>query len=125
MPRFAILLKATAASEAGILPSRKAMLAYNESLVKAGVKVSGEALQASSKSTRVIFNDSITVLPGPFTPVEDLVFGFWIFKTETQEEAVEWVKKCPGLEKGTIIEVRKILEHDDFGEVLTPELKTS
>jgi hypothetical protein len=128
MPRFAILLKASAMTEAGTLhggEQLKAMMAYNESLVQAGVMVAGEGLQPSSKGTRVIFNNPIDVdvVSGPFTPVEDLVSGFWIFKTETQEEAVEWVKKCPELGKGTIIEVRKLLEREDFGEAFTPELK--
>ena len=126
MPRFAILLKASAMTEAGTLHSGeqlKTMMAYNESLVQAGVMVAGEGLQPSSKGARVIFNNPTEVVSGPFTPVEDLVSGFWIFKTETQEEAVEWVKKCPDLGKGTIIEVRKLLEREDFGEAFTPELQ--
>jgi hypothetical protein len=126
MPRFAILLKASALSEAGVHPTTdllKSMMTYNESLVQAGVMITGEGLQHSSQGARVIFNDTPEVVSGPFTPVEDLVAGFWIFKTETQEEAVEWVKKCPGLGKGAIIEVRKLKEKEDFGEAFTSELK--
>jgi hypothetical protein len=80
-------------------------------------------LQASSKGVRVTFNDPPEVISGPFTPAEHLMSGFWIFQTETQEEAVEWVKKCPMLDKGTIIEVRKLLEQSDFGEAFSAELE--
>ncbi|KIM91889.1 hypothetical protein PILCRDRAFT_809876 [Piloderma croceum F 1598] len=126
MPRFAILLKSSPTTEAGILPTGdllKSMMTYNESLVKSGVMLTGEGLQASSKGARVIFNDPPEVISGPFTPAEHLISGFWFFKTETQEEAIEWVKKCPGLGKGTIIEVRKLLEQSDFGEVFPVELE--
>ena len=49
--RFMILVKASKDSEAGVLPSAElltAMGAYNEELIKAGVMLAGEGLQASS-----------------------------------------------------------------------------
>ena len=57
--RFVLLVKASEESEAGILPSKELiskMGKFNEEMVKAGVMLAGEGLQASSKGARVSFN---------------------------------------------------------------------
>lgn len=54
--RFMILVKADKNSEAGALPDEKLLTEmgnFNEELVKAGVMLAGEGLQASSKGARV------------------------------------------------------------------------
>jgi hypothetical protein len=126
--RFAILVKADADSEAGVMPSEQLlteMMNYNEELVKAGVMKAGEGLHPSSRGARVLFNgDQRTVVDGPFSETKELVAGFWIFECTSMEEAVEWVKRCPnptGVE--STIEIRQIFEADDFGEQMTPELR--
>jgi hypothetical protein len=51
MPKFAILLHSNAQVEAGEMPSRKLLedtMAYNESLIKAGVLCAGEGLKPTS-----------------------------------------------------------------------------
>src|SRR6185295_5716601 len=56
--RFMVLVKANKDSEAGVLPNEQilaAMAKYNEELVKAGVMLAGDGLQASSKGARVRF----------------------------------------------------------------------
>ena len=48
--RFMVMVKATKDSEAGVLPDEKILTAmgkFNEELVKAGVMLAGEGLQAS------------------------------------------------------------------------------
>src|SRR5262245_4666050 len=66
--RFMVIVKATKDSEAGILPSNELLTEmgkYNEELVKAGVMLAGEGLQASSKGARVRFNgNKRTVVDG-------------------------------------------------------------
>jgi hypothetical protein len=126
--RFAILVKADADSEAGVMPSEQLlteMMNYNEELVKAGVMKAGEGLHPSSRGARVLFNgDQRTVVDGPFSETKELVAGFWIFECTSMEEAVEWVKRCPnptGVE--STIEIRQIFEADDFGEQMAPELR--
>ena len=78
--RVMVLVKATEDSEAGILPSTdllEAMGRYNEELADAGVLLSGEGLQPSSKGKRVAFDGpSRTVIDGPFAATEELVAGF-------------------------------------------------
>ena len=126
--RFMILVKASKESEAGVLPSTELLArmgAYNEELVKAGVLLAGEGLQASSKGARVTFSgDKRTVRDGPFTETKELIAGYWIFQVRSKEEAIEWVKRCPNPMNGEAeIEIRQIFEAADFGEAFTPELR--
>jgi hypothetical protein len=127
--RFMVMIKANKDSEAGVLPDQKLLTEmgkYNEELVKAGVMVAGEGLQASSKGARVRFSGSQrTVIDGPFAETKELVAGFWIFKVNSKEEAIEWVKKAPNPMPGTEseIEIRQIFEVEDFGDAATPELR--
>ena len=77
--RVMVLVKATEDSEAGILPSTdllEAMGRYNEELADAGVLLSGEGLQPSSRGKRVaVDGPSRTVIDGPFAATEELVAG--------------------------------------------------
>lgn len=128
MPRFMVLVKATADSEAGVLPTTEeftAMGQFNEELVKAGVMEAGEGLHPSSRGARVRFSGaSRSVIDGPFAETKELVAGFWIWKCASLEEAVEWVKKCPNpMRTDSEIEIRRIYAAEDFGDALTPELK--
>ena len=126
--RFMVLVKATADSEAGFLPSEEllaAMGAYNEELVKAGIMLAGDGLHPSSKGKRVRFSgDKRTVIDGPFAETKELVAGFWLWQVKSLDEAIEWVKKCPNPMPGdSEIEIRQVFEADDFGAELTPELR--
>ncbi|MBI5279669.1 MAG: YciI family protein [Burkholderiales bacterium] len=128
MPRFMILVKATADSEAGVLPTEAefaAMGAFNEELVKAGVMEAGEGLHPSSKGARVHFaGKERRVIDGPFAETKELVAGFWIWKCASLAEAIEWVKKCPNpMRTESDIEIRQIYAAEDFGDALTPELR--
>jgi hypothetical protein len=124
--RYMILVKATAESEAGVMPSEDlltAMGAYNEELVKSGVMLAGEGLHPSSKGFRVRFDGPApTVTDGPFTEAKELIAGFWIIQVESREEAEDWVKRIPAGGVGEV-EVRQVFEAEDFGEVMTPELR--
>jgi hypothetical protein len=115
--RFMMLVKATEESEAGVLPDEKIlseMGKYNEEMVKAGVMLAGEGLQASSKGARVNFSGGKpTVTDGPFTEAKELIAGFWLIQVKSKEEAIEWAKRVP-FEEGEI-EIRQIFELEDFG----------
>ena len=129
--RFMVMVKATATSEAGVLPSTEdfaAMGAYNEELVKAGILVAADGLRPSSAGARVRFSGSErTVIDGPFAETKELVAGYWILEVGSMEEVVEWVKRCPNPMPGeeSEIEIRPIYADDDFGDALTPELRES
>ena len=127
--RFMIIVKATKESEAGILPSEKLLAEmgkFNEELVKAGIMLAGEGLQASSKGARVRFSgDKRTVIDGPFAETKELIAGFWLWQVKSKAEAIEWVKRCPNPFPGmeSEIEIRQVFEAEDFGAEFTPELR--
>src|SRR4051812_44140810 len=97
--RFMVLVKADKDSEAGVLPSQELLAEmgkFNEELVKAGVMLAGEGLQASSKGARVKFSgNKRTVIDGPFAETKELVAGFWLWQVRSKEEAIEWLKRAP------------------------------
>jgi hypothetical protein len=96
---------------------------YNEALVKAGVMEAGEGLHPSAKGARVRFDGALrTVIDGPFPETEHLVSGFWLWKTNSKQEAIDWLKKAP-FDGGVEIELRQVFSTEDFGEALTPELR--
>jgi len=124
--RFMVIVKASKESEAGVLPDEKILAnmgKYNEELAKAGVLLAGEGLHASSKGARVKFsgNERI-VMGGPFAETKELIAGFWLWKVNTKEEAIEWLKRAP-FDGGTEVEIRQVFEPEDFGRALTPELR--
>ena len=97
--RVMVIVKATADSEAGQLPSEQLLTEmgrYNEELVNAGIMQAGEGLHPSSKGARVRFDGADrTVTPGPFPETEQLIAGFWLWTVKSMDEAIEWVKKAP------------------------------
>jgi hypothetical protein len=123
-----VMVKASKDTEAGQLPSQEMLAAmgkFNEELVKAGVMLAGEGLQASSKGARVKFSgDKRTVIDGPFAETKELIAGFWLWQVKSKEEAIEWVKRCPNpTGDESEIEIRQVFEAADFGEQFTPELR--
>ncbi len=126
--RFMVMIKATADSEAGRMPTEAEfaeMGRFNEALLEAGVLLSGEGLHPSSRGARVRFRGADrTVVDGPFAETKALVAGFWIWRCASLQEAVEWAKRCPNPMPGdSEIEIRRIFEAEDFGEAFTPELR--
>jgi len=124
--RFMVIVKANKDSEAGAMPDEKSLTAmgqFNEELVKAGVMLAGEGLQASSKGARVRFEGpkKRTVIDGPFAETKELVAGFWLWQVKSKEEAIEWLKRAP-FEEGEV-EIRQVFETEDFGAELTPEVR--
>jgi hypothetical protein len=123
--RVMVIVKANKESEAGVLPSKEMLTEmgrYNEELVKAGIMLAGEGLQATSKGARVRFDGGKrTVIQGPFPQSKELVAGFWVWQVKSLDEAIEWLKKAPFREGE--VEIRQIFESGDFGEDFTGELR--
>jgi hypothetical protein len=126
--RVMVIVKATADSEAGAMPTTEELTAmgqYNEELVKAGIMLAGEGLHPSRTGKRVRFSGSTrTVVDGPFAQTDELIAGFWIWQVRSMDEAVEWARRCPNpMRSDSELELRPIFELDDFGEAVTPELR--
>lgn len=92
----------------------EAMTKYNESLIKAGVMLSGEGLHPPSMGARVNFSDGKpTVTDGPFTEAKEVLGGFWMIQVASKAEAIEWARRAP-MPDGDIIEIRQVQELSDF-----------
>jgi hypothetical protein len=123
-----VIIKASKDSEAGKLPSQALLAAmgkYNEELVKAGIMLDGEGLKASRFGKRVEFEAEQTkVVDGPFADTTELIAGFWMWQVKSMDEAVAWARRIPNTDGAHgCVELRPVFEADDFGEVLTPELR--
>jgi hypothetical protein len=124
--RFMVIVPTGNGSEEGVLPDAGligAMQRYNEEMVKAGIMLAAEGLHPSSKGARVKFEGGRrTVIDGPYTEAKELIAGFWLIDVKSKEEAIEWVKRAP-FDGGVEIQIRQVFETEDFGDVMTPELK--
>lgn len=126
--RVIVFVKATADSEAGVLPAMElieAMGKYNQELFDAGIMQSGDGLKPTSEGKRIRFDGTDrTVTDGPFSATNELVAGFWIWEVKDMDEAVEWVKRSPNPMPGpSEMEIRPFYEYEDFGEALPYELR--
>ncbi len=124
--RVMVIVKANKDSEAGVLPSKELLTEmgkFNEELVKAGIMLAGEGLQASSKGKRVKFAEGKrSVIDGPFTETTELIAGFWLWQVRSMEEAVQWLKRAP-FRTGDEVEIRQVIELEDFGPEMPPEVR--
>ena len=125
--RVMVIVKSTPESEKKGPLSDPQLIAdmgkFNQELIKAGLVLSMDGLQPSAKGARVKFSgNSHTVIDGPFTEAKELVAGFWIWKVNSLQEAIEWVKRCPHSHTvDSEIEIRQIFEMEDFAPLLSEE----
>lgn len=124
--RFTVFVRANTTTEAGVLPTAELlnkMGQFNEELIKAGIMLAGEGLQASSKGARLSFSGgNVSVTDGPFAETKELVAGFWIVQGKSKEEIVERFKHAPMLD-GDVLEIRQIFEAEDFGDNMSEEMR--
>jgi hypothetical protein len=116
--RFMLIVKGDSRSEAGILPTEQELAdmgRFNDQMVKAGVMLAGDGLQATSKGAKVRFSGGKpAVIDGPFTEAKEIVAGYWIIQARSKDEAIEWARRAPFLDGE--IEVRQVFELEDFGQ---------
>jgi hypothetical protein len=122
--RFMIIVKATADSEAGVMPPPSLLAElgkYHEELARAGVLLDGAGLKASSHGWRVHIgaDGQRRVAQGPFADSKDLIAGYTLIQVRSRDEALEWSRRYPNPTlHGTAceIEVRQLFEAEDFAE---------
>ena len=101
--RFMIIRKADAETESETSPAGpqhaqllKDMMAYNRTMLDAGIMRGAEGLKPSSAGARVQFKDGKpTVTDGPFAEAKELIAGFTLIEVKSKEEALEWVRRWP------------------------------
>jgi hypothetical protein len=119
-----VLGKATKETEAGVMPTAEAweaMEQFQEELVKAGILLTGEGLQPSSKGARVRFSGKDRIVTdGPFAETKELVAGYSIWQVKSMEEAIAWVKRCP-MPDGTEVELRPLFTYsaEEVSEIVS------
>ena len=124
--RVMVLIKATAESEAEIMPPTElleAMGKYNQELVEAGVMLGGEGIKPSEHGKRIALDGvENTITDGPFPETNQLIAGFWIWQVADMDEAIAWVRRCPQPMPGmSELEIRPLYEMEDFAPEMTPE----
>jgi hypothetical protein len=114
--RFMMMVKSNDRSEAGVLAEERLLAQmgeYNDQLIKAGMMLGGEGLQASSKGARISMSAAKTkVIDGPFSEAKELLGGFWLLQAKSKAEVIEWAKRAP-FEEGEV-EIREVFELEDF-----------
>ena len=125
--RVMVLVKSSPETEAGQMPTEQELAEmgqYNEALVNAGIMLDGDGLHPSTKGVRIDFAGSgkASVTDGPFAETKELLAGYWLWKVDSMDEAVEWAKKAP-FGDGAQLELRQVFDAEDFGEEFTPELR--
>lgn len=122
--RFMLIVKSDDRSEAGVLPTSKELAdmgVFNDQMVKSGVMLAGEGLQATSKGAKVRFKGGKpTIIDGPFTEAKEIVAGFWLIQARSKDEAVEWARRAPFVDGE--IEVRQVFELEDFDQTAALDL---
>jgi len=95
------------------------MMKYNKALQDAGVLLALDGLHPPASGARVSFaGGKPKVTDGPFPEAKEVLGGYWMIRVNSQEEAIEWAKKCPASEN-EVIEIRRVQEMEDF----TPEVQ--
>jgi len=124
--RVMVLVKATPETEASQMPTEAELAEmgrYNEALANAGIMLGGEGLHPSSKGVRISFDEGKpSVTDGPFAETKELIAGYWLWKVDSMDEAVEWAKRAP-FGPGDQLEIRQVFDPEDFGEAYTPEIR--
>ncbi len=126
--RFMVFVPGGPESERGGVPDAKLlaqMQKFNDELADAGVALEAEGLHPTSKGVRLKFDapGKTTVIDGPFTESKELVAGFWMIQAESLADAIRWMQKAP-FGGGVKLEIRPIFEFEEFGKLLTPEVRS-
>lgn len=119
--RYMILVKASADSEAGVMPKEdmlKAMADYHEEMAKAGVLVDGNGLHPTSEGYRLQYADGKrTLIDGPFAETKEVIAGYTMIKVKSKDEALYWFQRFPQPHyQDCEIEMRQMFELEEFGE---------
>ncbi|HVZ28238.1 MAG TPA: YciI family protein [Rhizomicrobium sp.] len=115
--RVMVIVKATQASEKGVMPTPDLLAAmgkFNQELIAAGVMLDGAGLRPSAKGVRMHFSGKERSLTyGPFDNTEPLASGYWLWKVKSLDDAIDWLRRAP-MPDGSDLEIRPLFEMEDF-----------
>jgi hypothetical protein len=88
-----VIVKASKQSKAGQMPSPQLLAdmgKFNQELMAAGIMIDGSGLRPSAKGARVTFSGKDrSVARGPFGNTPELVSGYWTWRVNSLDEAIE------------------------------------
>ena len=98
-------------------------ITHADELRDSGCLLASQQLEAPEQARTVrVRAGTSRVTDGPFAETRELVAGFWLWQVRSLDEAVEWLKRAP-FDGGAEIEIRPVLDTDDFGEAFTAEMR--
>ena len=83
---------------------------FAKSMAESGLMIEGHALQDKTTATTVrITNGKRVVQDGPFADAKEQLAGYFILEVPSIDPVLEWAAKVPGVDSGTVVEIRPIL----------------
>ena len=82
-------------------------MAWFERLKEEGKCLGGHPLEDEGK---VVSGKQRTVADGPFAESKEAIGGYFYLTVADENEAIEIAKQCPGLEYGSVVEVRPVAD---------------
>lgn len=106
------------AADAGTVDPADDWGAYTLALSRAGVLVSGSALQGVDTATSVRVRGGRRLLTdGPFAETKEHLLGFYVIDVPDLDVALDWAARVPCVRTGTV-EVRPLLPGSDTATTL-------
>lgn len=106
---FMMIVTAHTESEVDLIQGESELadlLEFHDSMVRAGVVLSVEALEPWFRGVRVRYAaDRPTIIDRPINKQRQHVVGFWLIRVKSMKEAIEWATRVP-LARGEV-EVRQ------------------
>ena len=82
-------------------------MAWFRRLTDEGKAVAGNPLEREGK---IVSGKNRVVSDGPFAESKEAIGGYFYLTVADENEAIEIAKQCPGLEYGSVVEVRPVAD---------------
>ncbi len=113
MPEYMLLLRSE--KEDNVSPTQaqsnvQEYMAWMGQLRAANKVLGGDELQSKCKLIKGS-GDTLTVTDGPFTELKEAIGGYFLIRADDEADAIKIASECPGLKRGTIVEMHEIIDH--------------
>ena len=110
--RFMVLRKATAATEAGTVPTveqRMETARLIRETTVTGVHLASETMRPSARGRRYKHSrHGVSVIDGPFTETKELIAGYVVLSAESLDDAGRWAERYIGVVQADEVDVREL-----------------
>lgn len=84
--------------------------AFAKSIGESGLMIEGHGLQDKTTATTIrVANGKRIVQDGPYADAKEQLGGYFILEVPNIDPVLEWAAKVPGVDSGTVVEIRPIL----------------